>query len=160
GPRHTVALQTVPFTLTVPTSWAVKTDAGRVVLTGPAPRGDVTVLLSPQPLTTAERINLLESGANKEASADPKRYRSAKLTKIGGVQVFERQTAGSTLPGDESATLRWTVTAFAPRPSNQFAPFELNFIGLTVAEYDAHGPFFRGIVESLAYDAGQDTSGI
>jgi hypothetical protein len=158
GPRRTVSLQAVPFALRVPVTWEVKADAGRTVLTGPAPGGgDVTVLLATRPATTAERIALLEAGAKKDVVADPRRHRAATLTKLGDVQVFERQQLDATPPGQDSPPLRWTITAFAPRPDKSFVPFELNFIGLTVKQYEAHEAFFRSVAGSLAYEPDRDT---
>jgi hypothetical protein len=83
----------------------------------------------------------------------------AGLRTLNGVQVFERQTVGTALPDEPSPTLRWTITAFAPRGDKTFAPYELNVIGLTVQGYQADEAFLQSVVDSLTYDAAVDGGG-
>jgi hypothetical protein len=162
GPRQTIRLGELPLTAQAPASWAVKpmpaTD--HVLLQGPTPSGDVVVQLNERPITKGTTLEFLVNGAKKEQQQSPDTVKMVELRPIRGAKVLERQRVGLTpLPSPEdppgtklSPPLSWTITVFVPQ-GEDYGTFELNFIGLTVEQYETDKALLRGIIDSLALDA-------
>lgn len=165
GPWKRTPIGYVPVSLELPEGWEVKTfgDASQFVfLEGPAPRDDVKIQLAQRPTVTAERLQFIQEGAVVEKAENP-HIRLDEFRKLGNVTVRERQVAGTptSVPSmndnglpvtDTSPAFRWTITLFIPRDETDFRSFELNFIGLTVNQFQADESFLRRMIDSMKYD--------
>jgi hypothetical protein len=161
GPRREVALAEMPLTARVPAGWSVKQLDGTTMtfLEGPTPSGgDVSIQLVERAATTPEKFHIIVEGAKKELQQFPDTMRMAELHEAaGGVKVLERQRVGEAAksslnePGvKESPPYSWTITVFIPRDGGKnYETCELNFIGLTVDQYEADQALLREIVDSV-----------
>jgi len=152
--RQPLPLGEIPATLEVPDPyWKLNEPAPRiVVLQGPAPAGDVTVRLSRQEvdnrftLFSAERVKAMIDAAQADAARDPARNLLVNARDLGDARILERRT----LQGD---TVAWTINLFVPggdTPGN-YVPYQLGFLGLTKAQYDADRDFLESTFRTLQY---------
>lgn len=151
GPRTTLALDVLPFSLSVPEGWALQTVAGIVVLTGATPNGDATIQLNFRSIEKAT-IPLIEMGAKEDLKKDPTINLLAEGRELGGVHVFERRWLGRPQASGEPRTLRWTITAYVPRDEHTSSVYELNFVGLTESQFNDDRNFLYSIIDTLKYD--------
>jgi hypothetical protein len=163
GPRGVISLGALPLTVRAPKDWKVNSLANGniMLLQGPTPSGEAQISLSRRPTAKSEQIEAVIKGARKEMSATQSSVRMADTRELpGGARVFERQSIGRMMPAvpldDEGKTMskpspamNWTITVFVPEGS-VFESYELNFIGLTVDQYEADQRLLREIIDSLA----------
>jgi hypothetical protein len=100
------------------------------------------------------------AGAQKEMSEKPQSIKMARLRELGGLKLFERQSVsgaatrpeadGRDLPPGHSPLFNWTITVFVPSGAT-FESYELDFIGLTMQEYETDQEFLRQIIDSVQY---------
>ena len=172
GPRKAIPLEFVPLTAIVPEGWKIDNLAGSMmVLTGPTPGGEVQVQLLNEPSMPADRLEYLLAAAKKEPAGDPK-VKLVEVRRLGAATLLERQVVGQTVVtpvldergrpsvdanGKELTTpitpFRWTLTLFAPKDGKELAVYELQFVNLTLQQYEADKTFLRGIVDGLRYGA-------
>ena len=167
GPRKPLALAAMPLTVRVPVGWSIRNMDGTSVtfLEGPTPAGDASIQLSERAVTKADKFDIVVNGAKRELAEHPDTIRMAELRDIAGAKVLERQRVGRltnpnlTEPGEKaSPPFTWTITVFVPRGAD-YETYELNFIGLTVDQYEADKSLLRGIIDSLTVSgAGATTS--
>jgi hypothetical protein len=163
GPREPLRLGALPLTLEVPQSWEIWTlRAGLVFLQGPTPSGDVQIQLSSRPILTPEQLELRYAGAQAEAAENPN-VRRVDMRLVNDLTVLERLVV-EPLPEDAVAAedgdppvllgtpLRWTIGVYV-RSGAHFEVYELNFIGLTVEQYEQDEEFLRPIVETIRLDS-------
>jgi hypothetical protein len=155
GPRTVLALDAVPFTLSVPEGWSLQTIAGLVVVTGPSPSGDVTIQLNSRSIQK-DAIPFVEEGAKKEQASDPANQLLAESRTIGDLKVFERQWLGRAQQDGQPRTLRWTISTYVPRNPMTFSVYELNFVGLTETQLQQDREFLYSIVNTLKYDPNKE----
>jgi hypothetical protein len=156
GPRKAIALDVLPFTLTVPAGWALQPPvAGMVVLGGVSPSGDILIQLNTRTIST-ESIPYIETGAKEQQKSDPKTYRVAASRMINGTKVFERQELRHVKMPDGSPILTWTITAYINRAAKESSVYELNFVGLSDAHFQADKDFLYSIINSLQYVPADD----
>jgi len=160
GPRETTALGSLPLTARVPAGWKVRNMEGTNVtlLEGPAPSGDVSIQLSSRPVTSGDRFVAMVSGASSEMQQNPESIRKAEMRPIAGARVLERQRIGKTPTvsilsdepdPDNSPTFNWTITVFIPRGTD-YETYELNFIGMTLKQYEKDEGLLREVIDSVA----------
>src|SRR5688500_14087988 len=163
GPRGVISLGALPLTVRAPKDWKVNSLAnGNIMfLQGPTPSGEAQISLSRRPTAKSEQIEAVINGARKEMAATQSSVKKAETRELpGGARVFERQSIGRMMPAvpldDEGKTMSkpspamsWTITVFVPE-GNLFEAYELNFIGLTVDQYEADQRLLREIIDSLA----------
>jgi|GEM_PF-5332733 len=163
GPRKTLELLTLPLSLQTPESWEARELPGSalVMVQGRGPDGDIQITVSPRAATSAEKITLLEAGAQKEMAqnSDIKRV---SLRKVRAMQMLEKQTLITsadtpTVPDGEgtpttstSMTFKWSIQVFVPH-DDMFETYEVSFIGLTPAEYESSKEFLNAVLESITY---------
>lgn len=156
GTRTAISLEVLPFTLTVPQGWSLQPPvAGMNVLSGPAPSGNILIQLNTRTIST-DSIPYIESGAKKQQKSDPQMYRVEETRNINGTKVFERQELRHVKMNDGSPILTWTFTAYIDRKNKESSVYELNFIGLSEAQYNAEKDFLYSIMNSLQYVPADD----
>jgi hypothetical protein len=150
GPRTRTVLAPLPLALQLPQGWTLETIADTPVLNGPAPSGDLTVSLITRAVST-KAIELTERGAKEEADARPGVHLLAAARTVNGVRIFERQSVGTTIAPDGSPTFRWHITVYAPASADSefTTTYELNFLGLSRAAFEADKPFLTSIIDSI-----------
>ncbi len=162
GPQNTISLDVLPMSVRAPAGWKVESIAdGVVLLQGPTLSGDASIQLSRRPTTTPDRLEAIVSGARREMQQNPEKIRMVDLRDGSGEsKVIERQSVGRTAvpvgsendPSQVSPMYTWTITTFVPRGGN-YDTYELNFIGLTQAQYDLDMPLLRQMMDSLKLDS-------
>lgn len=150
GPRTRTPLAPLPLALQLPPGWSLVTAAGMPVLNGPAPSGDLTVLLISRNVPTAS-VALTERGAKDEAAANRSTRPLAEARTVNGVRLFERQSVGTRLTPDGSPTFNWLITVYGPADadSETTPTYELNVMGLSRAGYESDKAFLYSILDSV-----------
>jgi len=164
GAKKRIPLTPLPFTARVPTEWKIETLAGGsiIVLTGPTPSSDAQIQLSTRPQAKKAELEYIQRGAKKETDEHKSTLKKAVFRSLGDIQILDRQVLGQpgpiTITDDkgnehiESATpYTWTLSFFVPRGEN-FDRYELNFLGLTLDQYEADKQLLTQVVDSLAFD--------
>jgi hypothetical protein len=128
-------------------------------LEGPTPGGgDASIQLVERATTTLDKFQIIVDGAKKELKQFPDTMRMAEVREVaGGVKVLERQRVGQAAKSSlndagvrESPPYSWTITVFIPRDGGKnYETCELNFIGLTVDQYEADKALLREIIDSV-----------
>lgn len=155
---RTLSLEVVPLELTAPESWSVEQRGDFRLLTGPTPNGEARIQIAQRPGMTADQLGYLRTGMEKERKENPA-IRVLELRDAEGMKVFERQSVSPAVDGDpDSAVYRWTVTYFVPAADGHDA-YELNFIGLSAADFEADGAFLKKIIDSIRLRQGGFSSG-
>jgi len=163
GPRKQLPLLVVPLVATVPESWRVQqNEGGRLVFVeGQGPTQFVQIQLARRPAISAQEMDARLTAASKEKTGTGVTVRS-----LGDTRVLERVAVGtlSSTPifDDKGNTIvvvsppvRWTITFFQPRigQPREVDVYELNFVGLTLEQYEAEKRFLKEIVDSIRHDA-------
>jgi hypothetical protein len=149
-------------------------------LVGPAPGGDVQVQLAQRLPWQGERLERMLKAAQRDAEAQQKAAGGGALLKFDireqqGMRVMEQQKV-LTPPDAGPKLLDWRITYFAPRRGSAAAPgagaaaaapsstaateyeaCELNFLNLTVDQYERDRQFLQKIVDSVRYDPAAQT---
>jgi len=164
GPRGVISLGPLPLTVRAPKDWKVETvgDGSVVLLQGPTPSGEAQLSLSRRPSAKPEQVEGVINGAKKEMATTQSAVKMAEARPLGssGARVFERQSIGRTMPAmpldaegkimsKPSAAMSWTITVFVPQ-GEEVEAYELNFLGLTVEQYETDKELLRQIIDSLA----------
>jgi hypothetical protein len=164
GPRGVISLGPLPLTVRAPKDWKVESvgTSNIILLRGPTPGGEAQVALSRRPSAAPERVEAVINGAKKEMATTQSSVKMAEVRPLGGggARVFERQEVGRMMPAEPldaegkvmskpSAALSWTITVFVPQ-GEEVEAYELNFLGLTVDQYETDKQLLRQIIDSLA----------
>jgi hypothetical protein len=151
GPRTRVPLATLPLTAAVPEGWEIATAGPLVLLKGPTPAGSAEVQLAHRPPLKRDQIDALIDVAREEHAGRPG-ARRLDVRPLGAATVLERQRVGAAIPdpvtGEADPIYEWTLTIFVPQ-DDALDVHELNFVGLTLRQYETDEPLLRSIVESL-----------
>jgi hypothetical protein len=179
APRQRVVLTPLPLSVSVPPGWEVKQvpNTSVVFLQGPTPDGEeVHIQLArketrwsdggPTAISMDERVSLLAAGARKEQKDHPQTVKRVAVRNLGDAKVFEKQSISAstalTSVDDKGQPVvlppqyRWTITVFVPG-EKEFRSYELNFLNLSVAEYQASHEFLQGILDTLQLETGPAT---
>lgn len=169
GPRKELPLEFIPLVATVPQSWKIDKMGGAIILlTGPAPHGDVQMQLLARAAVPQDRLEMMLTAATRP-STDPE-VKLMRVRRIGPATMIERQTAGTTVDmpvldtrgrpstdakGNPVTTritpLRWTLTLYVPQSNMDAAAYELQFVNTTLEEYESDKGFLRQIVDGLKF---------
>jgi hypothetical protein len=163
GPRQRIQLEPLPLAVHAPEGWEVRALRGQVVfLQGPTPAGEVQIHLNSRPTMRSDQFELLIAGARAELEENADILR-LELEQIGNMQVLHRQVVEplpengfvpepqpDDLEVDLGTPLRWTIAVFIPR-NDHFEVYELNFIGLSVEQYEQDRELLDSIIGSLEY---------
>src|SRR5689334_18840042 len=117
GPTKKLSLGVIPFNITVPQSWEVKTSGdGLAFLQGPTPAGDVQIQLAKRhSQLSPQDVEALIRAAKKEADAHPEAKRTATLRETPSFRILDRQSVGNpmTVPATDPDG-KPTVTQVTP----------------------------------------------
>jgi hypothetical protein len=160
GPRKKLSLNVIPFNITVPESWEVKTSGELVFLQGPAPAGDVQIQLAKRPQLSKDEVESLLRAAKKDADAHPEAKKLVELRTMPTFRILDRQSVSNPIAvpmngPDGKPTIvqttpyQWTLMLILPRGSS-FDAYELNFYDLTLEQFKADKDFLRMILDSLS----------
>lgn len=156
------AIRVIPFWISLPPGWAVKTDAGVTILHGPTPAGVAQIQIGRHGSPIEKHAEMLITGAKKAAATHPGPYTLAEVRTLGGVQVLETRSIGANraTPAIDSAgniiapnstPLEWKISAFVPDGKSTVI-CEAYFVDLTQEQYDRDKELLDKIVASLEYD--------
>lgn len=168
GPYTRIRLDTLPLTLSVPIGWKIEPLSNLVLLEGFTPAGQVRIQLSTRDHVQQSVVDALYSGARREAdSADKASQASVDMREHKGMTMIERRSIGRPInipvtdhqgipklddrgqPIALSTTpMRWRINLFAPSIDG-FDQYELNFIDLSVDQYNADREFLEKIIYSV-----------
>ncbi len=161
GPTKKLSLGVIPFSITVPQSWEMKTTGdGLAFLEGPTPAGDVQIQLAKRHnQLSAQDVEALIRAAKKEADAHPESKRTATVRETPSFRILDRQSIGTPMtvpvtdpngkPTVQQITpYQWTVLLLLPRGKN-FEAYELSFYDLTLDQYKADKDFLQKILDTV-----------
>ncbi|MBC8107461.1 MAG: hypothetical protein H7Z14_12785 [Anaerolineae bacterium] len=162
GESTRVALKAIPFWISVPRGWELKSQAGVIVLEGPTPTGIAQLGIGRHLAPIAQHDERLIEGAKREAAAKPGPYTLADVRDSGGLKVLETRSVGKTLPmpaidnlgnkiADTTTRMDWKTIVFVP-DGRDVAVCEIHFIDLTREQYDQDKELLTKIMSSLQYD--------
>jgi hypothetical protein len=160
GPRQQLTLGALPLTAMVPQSWKMESLGNTEMLSGPAPVGEVQVIFSIRPRTTAEQMETIEAACKGMESEEPGQpIRISRMRSRDGMKLHEElkmDQVATTQPGKAvaagSGIGTWRIRIFIP-DGTRFRTYELNFIGMTSEMYAGDREFLRSIVDSIQIDA-------
>lgn len=162
GEQQRVALKAIPFWISVPKGWELKSPAGVLVLEGPTPSGVAQLQVGRHLAPVAKHADNLIEGARREAAARPGPYTLAEVRDMNGLKVLETRSIGATSPtpaidaaGNQIATtstrMEWKTTVFVP-DGRDTVVCEVHFIDLSREQYDRDKDLLTKIMASLTYD--------
>lgn len=144
GPRHDLALGSLPATISVPKSWELKSPTGQIpviVLAGPTPSGEVLLRLSRLNTLTPQTQQLYLDRVRQEAANSPNTL-FFEIREEGGFKVIE-----SVRPAGD-ATVDWKMRLLASNGLN-FDQYEVSFLALPRSVYDADANFLRSLLRTI-----------
>jgi hypothetical protein len=155
-------LKVIPFWVSVPRGWELKSLAGVMVLEGPTPSGVARLQIGRHLAPIAQHAERLMEGAKREAASKPGPYTLADVRESGGLKVLETRSIGATQPrpaidaeGNQIAQtttpMDWKTSVFVP-DGRDTAVCEIHFIDLTREQYDRDKELLTKIMSSLQYD--------
>jgi hypothetical protein len=161
GPTKKLNLNAIPFSVTVPQSWEVKTTPeGLTFLEGPSPAGDVQIQLAKRHnQLSKEDVEALIRAAKRDADAHPEAHRTATVREMASFRILDRQSTGTPVSvqttdpeGKPTVTqitpYQWTILLLLPRGTN-FEAYELSFYDLTLEQFTKDKQFLQKIVDSV-----------
>lgn len=162
GEPTRVALKVIPFWISVPRGWELKSQVGVMVLEGPTPTGMAQLQVGRHLAPIAQHDLRMIEGAKREAAAKPGPYTLADVRESGGLKVLETRSVGNTLQtpaidaqgtkiADTTTRMDWKTTVFVP-DGRDMAVCEIHFIDLTREQYDRDKELLTKIMSSLQYD--------
>jgi len=167
GPYSRIKLDILPLTLDVPPGWKIERLGQLVLLEGYTPVDQARIQLAVRDRLTQSLVDALLSGSKKEAAAaDKSAQMTVEMRELPGMKVLERRSIGRTIsipvtdaqgvqkldaqgqPMSHSTTpMRWRLNFFVPS-GKDFDQYELNFIDLSVDQYNAERSFLEKIINS------------
>jgi len=169
APRSLLSLGVIPLSVKVPAGWKVQSpdDGQSMFLQGPAPHGDIAIALSRRPEADKKLMDTIIATGEKSHHDDPTTFLRADKQKSPELTLFQTQKIyrprGSG-PPDASGhanplppLLDWTVSVFVPSGGGKYRDYELNFVGLTLQQYDQDKEFLNSVVNSISYTPSADS---
>jgi len=162
GEQARIALKVIPFWVSVPRGWELKSLAGVMVLEGPTPSGMACLQIGRHLAPIAQHAERLIEGAKREAAAKPGPYTLADVRQLGTLKLLETRSIGATQStpaidaqgnriADTSTSMEWKTSIFVP-DGRDTAVCEIHFIDLTREQYDRDKELLTRIMSSLQYD--------
>ncbi len=170
GPRVPTSLDILPLMMQVPPQWKIvrRGKTGMVFLEGPSPSTEVSIQLSQEIPIPAASFQQLLQGVRREQQHKEDPNLEIIMRMIGPAHVIERRSAGrpitaavldgSGMPVTDAKgdvvmhtmiPMRWSINVYPPAAGGGAENYELSFIGLEKAHYDADRAFLEGIVSTL-----------
>jgi len=163
GPRKTLPLGILPFTVDVPEGWAVQNRGPQggdslTMLEGPIIGGDAHVILRVRQIQPADRMKMLVERARRDAATLEKNGGQLTIRDLGEIRIIDRRelprpatvpTTDVSIEGFEKP-LEWRIALFVPAGIN-YEQYEMQFIDLSPAAYAANAKLLNDIVGSLKY---------
>lgn len=169
SPRAPLSLGVMPLSVNVPAGWKVQSpnDGQSMFLQGPAPNGDIAIALSRRPEADKKLMDVIIATGEKSHHDDPATFLLAEKRDRGEFTLFQTQKIyrpRGTAPPDASGhanalppLLDWTVSVFVPSAGGRYRDYELNFVGLTLQQYQQDKDFLNSIVNSISYTPNSDS---
>ncbi|CAN5467970.1 hypothetical protein BH09PLA1_BH09PLA1_30150 [soil metagenome] len=162
GQQIRIALKMIPFWVSVPQGWELKSQAGVMVLEGPTPAGVAQLQIGRHLAPIAQHAERLMDGAKREAANNPGPYTLADVRDLSGLKLLETRSVGATQPmpaidamgdtiADTTTRMEWKTTVFVP-DNRDTVICEIHFIDLTREQYDRDKDVLTKIMSSLQYD--------
>ncbi len=161
--RHTLRLAHLPLCVRVPDGWRIDIlgESGLSSLRGIAGSDEFQILLAGRGKTRPEQLELRLEDMRREQKANPEKVKIARLVERPPLKILERQAIGIAPTsqmiadagvGDTSPIYNWTLSVYVPSgPTLQ--SYELNFIGMTRAQFQRHQQLLESIIARIDYDA-------
>lgn len=150
SPRR-IALLAVPLTADVPHGWDVRNGpAGRPLLNGPAPSGEVNIRLTTRPPVRADGVAALID----RLAVVPGSPRTLQVTDRDGMKVieqFERLGPAGT-PADK-LPVRWSIQYVLLGEGLEYPIYELDVADYTLLDFERDAAALRPIFDSVQADA-------
>jgi hypothetical protein len=162
GPYQRIALKSIPFSISVPRGWELKSQGG-MLLQGPTPAGFAQIQIGRHLAPIAGHAETLIAATTRESAANPNAYQLAEVRNIGGLKALETRTMGKTQQSpaiDASGKViaptftpvHWKTAVFMPEGRDTVV-CEIHFIDLSREQYDLDKDVLAKIMSSLEYDA-------
>lgn len=162
GPYERIALKAIPFSVSVPRGWELKSQGG-MLLQGPTPAGYAQIQIRRHLAPIANHADTLIAATTRESAANPAAFDLAQVRAIGGMKALETRSAGKTqqspaIDGKGKTIaptftpLQWKTTVFMPEGRDTVV-CEIHFIDLSREQYDLDKDVLTKIMSSLEYDA-------
>ena len=151
GPRKTIPLQVIPFTMAVPESWEIKTRGGSVMfLEGPAIGGDAFVKMDTLDPVSGEIHKIWFDRAANDAKTGGQQV---TVHDFGAIRAIERRKVppvSVTAAGDPTL-VEWRITYFVPA-GMKYECFEISFFDLSADSYQKNEALFSDLLRSVKHD--------
>jgi hypothetical protein len=162
GPYERVALKAIPFSVSVPRGWELKSQGG-MVLQGPTPSGFAQLQIARHLAPIEKHAETLIAATKREAASNPGPYTLAEVRDINGMRALEARSAGQTQQrpaidakgktiAPTTTPLQWKTSVFMPEGRDTVV-CEIQFIDLSREQYDLDKDVLTKIMSSLEYDA-------
>jgi hypothetical protein len=162
GEPQRIALKAIPFWISVPRGWEMKSQAGVMILQGPTPSGVAQLQIGRHLAPIANHAENLISGAQREAAGKAGPYTLAQVSDMNGLKALEKRSIGTTqsTPAIDAAgnTIAQTYTPMDWKKSvfvsegRETIVCEIHFIDLSREQYDLDKEVLSKIIASLQYD--------
>lgn len=159
GPYKKLALAPLPLSASVPKSWEIYVPEGArmTFLQGPGLGGQsVRISLETGAPVPASRLPGLLDGAKKAAEKNKLNTRLCEVRAVGDTQILEEQKLYHPSDNPQQSMIEWRVTYFVHRELD-YAPYVLDVLGLTSAQYDESKDLLRKIFDTIAHDPASGT---
>jgi hypothetical protein len=162
GQPKRIALKSIPFWISVPSGWQLKSQGGVMILQGPTPSGVAQLQIGRHLAPIASHVENLIAGAQREADGKAGPYTLAEVSETNGMKALEKRSVGSTRPvpaidaaGNTIAqtytSMDWKKSVFVP-DGRDTVVCEIHFIDLSREQYDLDKEVLSKIMASLQYD--------
>ena len=162
GEPQRVSLKAIPFWISVPRGWQLKSQAGIMIIEGPTPSGVAQLQIGRHMAPIKEHAERLIEGAKREAAASPGPYTLAEVRDINGMKALEQRSVGATQNSpaidaagktiaSTSTRMEWKTSVFVP-DGRETVVCEVHFIDLSREQYDRDKDVLAKIMSSLTYD--------
>ena len=163
GEQVKLKLQAIPFTMSVPKSWKLRTIGPVLFLEGPTPAGIAQLRLGRHQSPIESHAQRLIEGAKKDAAAQPGPHTLADVRDLSGMKLLETRSAGTRAShpaidasgkviAPTSTPLNWKVSVFVPSGRSTDV-CEIAFVDMTTEQYEIDKQLLDRILASLEYDA-------
>ena len=155
GSRERLPLGVIPFSLEVPKGWLMQSGAaGKIILHGKTPTGEVDVLLGVGPSVKAAELPLLVKESRKTSLDTHVKNGVVERDKMTIITTIAPQLAPGAAPSPdpELVPMGWTAQVIVSDATPDLQSYELTFVGLSQAMFDKDEAFLRRIMDSLRYE--------
>jgi hypothetical protein len=164
GEQVRMPLRAIPFSISVPKGWEIKSNAGIMTLEGPTPAGTAQIQVSRHVAPIAQHAERLVEGAKKEVQSNTPKYGLAEVRNMTpDIRSLEYRTVARSPTGaptidstgrqiaPTATPMQWKLTAFVPHGKDTDL-CELSYTDLTLEQFEIDRPLLEKIFASFQYD--------